>query len=51
MENELLLAYDHGVPCIVPALIPGHELGLFRKDIYELPLALVPPLRAYYYGS
>ena len=46
MKYEFLVAYDYGVSRIIAALVPDNIVEIFRKDVYDLPLALVSPLRS-----
>ena len=46
MENELLAFDDDRVAGIVPALIAGNDIEMFREQIDDLSLALVAPLGA-----
>jgi hypothetical protein len=49
MENNLFLAYDEGMACIVAALKPDDKVGLFGEQINYLALTLITPLGAYYH--
>jgi hypothetical protein len=44
MQYEPFIAYDHGVSCVSPALIPNDHLDMRREQIHYLALALVAPL-------
>ena len=45
-EDELLLADEHGVPGVVPALITRDDVKLLRKEVYNLAFSFVAPLSA-----
>ena len=46
LENELLFADKDGVPGVVPALIPRHDIEAFGQQIDYFTFALVAPLGA-----
>ena len=46
LQNELLLADEHRVAGVVPALIAGDDIEALGEEIDDLPLALVSPLGA-----
>jgi hypothetical protein len=41
-----LVTDDDRVPCVRPALVAAHEVGVLREQVDDLPLALVAPLGA-----
>ena len=46
LQNELLLADEHRVAGVVPALIARHDIEPLGEEIDDLSLALVSPLGA-----
>ena len=47
MELELAELVDDGMAGVVPCGVPGYDLRLFRQEVYDPALALVPPLAAH----
>ena len=44
-QHALLPFGDHGVARVRPALVADDDVGLVGQHVYDLPLALVAPLR------
>ncbi len=49
VEYNLLVSHHQGMACIIAALEPDDKVGLFRKEVYDLALAFISPLGAYYH--
>ncbi len=47
MTDKLFAVDDKGMPRVVSALEPDHDIRLFRQKIDDLALAFVPPLGPY----
>ena len=47
MQRVAVVADDHGVPGVVPALVADHVVDLVTEQVSRLALALVTPLCAY----
>ena len=46
MEHDLVVTYYQGMASVISTLKSYDEVGFFRKEIYDLSLALISPLRA-----
>ena len=46
VEGERSIADDNGVPCVVPALVPNHEVDTTTEQVGCFSFALVTPLGA-----
>src|SRR5512143_4037755 len=46
-KNKLSVTYAYGMACVVPALVPGDEVEMRRKNIDNLALTFVTPLGAH----
>jgi hypothetical protein len=49
VKNNLFLAYDKGMTCIIAALKPYDKVGLLGEQINDLTLSLITPLGAYHH--
>ena len=46
MQDELVVAHVDGVTGVCTTLVASHQVRLLGQDVYDLALALVPPLTA-----
>jgi hypothetical protein len=46
VDAELALVVYYGMPGVIAAGESGHDVHISRKDIDDLPLAFITPLRA-----
>ena len=47
LQNEFLVTDDDGMARVMSATISCHDGEVFREDVDDLALTLVPPLRTY----